>query len=63
MRTISAAATQPARNPIIEVVVGTGISILIFWNGQFYGRQVVENYGSCIMECRSDHRVPHPTVC
>ena len=43
--------------------VGTCISLLIFWNGQFYGRQVVENYGSCIMQGRPGTFVPPPTVC
>ena len=47
----------------ISAAIGTCISILIFWNGQFYGRQVVENYGSCIMECKAGKPVPPPTVC
>ena len=56
-------ATWSHPAPTLDRVVGTCISLLIFWNGQFYGRQVVENYGSCIMECRVDRTVPHPTVC
>ena len=56
-------ATWSRPAPALDTAIGTCISILIFWNGQFYGRQVVENYGSCIMECRSDRNVPCPTVC
>ena len=44
--------------------MGTSIAILMFWNGQFYGRQVVENYGCCRMEFDDGRRsVPPPTVC
>ena len=47
----------------VGAAIGTCLAILVFWNGQFYGRQVVENYGSCIMQCHTGNDVPAPTVC
>lgn len=39
------------------------IALLVFWNGQYYGRQVVENYGAHVGRSAGDCRTPPPTAC
>ena len=39
------------------------VSLVVFWNGQYYGRQVVENYGAHLGRLTNHPRTPPPSVC
>lgn len=46
-----------------EIVMALTIAGLTAWNGLFYGRRVVENYGSCRMPATKGIKLPNPRVC
>ena len=39
------------------------IALLVYWNGQYYGRQVVENYGAHVARLDTAARTPPPKAC
>lgn len=39
------------------------VAFLVFWNGQYYGRQVVENYGAHVGRLDNAPRTPPPKAC